>query len=258
MRNTPFAVGLFAWAGLASPAVAQPNLVQPASAPFLERYTQRVPVSGHTLVGLVRSSGPGLPSTLGLTNGTIAVLAPSGTSFCVRVTTQDGRYSAENTFAQSEPPAAPGPATMATLAWPSTHQPRSDLDSIRLNELAVLVTGGPCGEPGPVLPATLGTASTSASTAEPFLQVFANTRGAATWAVLRDKDQGGPALRRVRCLRSETGDRVAFDVVCPLGTPPPGYTALQLRLEQQGRDGRSLEVVDDVTLSLPSPPASLR
>lgn len=220
-------------------------MLQPVSMPLSDRFTQRVPVSGHALVGVLRSRGPGLPTARGLADGTIAVVAPRSSSLCVRVTTQDGRYSAEDTFGQGAPGGPEGTGT-ATMAWPS-QQPKATLDAIRLGELAVLVTTGRCGTLGPVLPATLGTDSADDGA---FLHVLANSRGAATWAVLRDPVRGGPALRRVRCVRSETGDRVAFDVICPLGQQPDSVASLELRLEQQGRDGRSVEVVENVALSL--------
>lgn len=216
-------------------AASQGVVLQPAATPFNERLVERVPVSGRALVGVVAVPDAGPPQGVGLSTGTLSLLAAPAVAVCVRAATQDGRYVAENAF---------GPAAVAgassPLAWPSAYP--AALATVPLRELAALATLGPCAEHGPVLPVAVGPLPGAA-----FLHVLANTRGAATWAVLRDPVSGGPALRRVRCLRVEGGARVAFDADCPLG-PLPEAGRLELRLEQQGRDGRSLEVVERVAL----------
>ena len=212
---------------------SQSAVLQPASTPFNERLVERVPVSGRALVGVVAAPDAGQPPGVGLSTGTLSLLGAPLVAVCVRATTQDGRYVAENAF---------GPATGAPspLAWPSAYP--AVLAAVPLREVAVLATLGPCGEHGPVLPVAVGPVP-----AAPFVHVLVNTRGAATWAVLRDPVSGGPALRRVRCPRVEGGARVAFDANCPLGMLPE-VARLELRLEQQGRDGRSFEVVERVAL----------
>lgn len=211
-------------------AVSQSAVLQPASTPFNERLVERVPVSGRALVGVVAAPDAGQPQGFGLSTGTLSLLGTPSTAVCVRAATQDGRYVAENAFG----PAASGASS--ALAWPSAYP--AALAAVPLREVAVLATLGPCREHAPVLPVVIGPVP-----AAPFLHVLANTRGAATWAVLRDPASGGPSLRRVRCLRVEGGARVAFDASCPLGALPEA-ARLELRLEQQGRDGRSLEVVE--------------
>lgn len=214
-------------------AASQSAVLQPASTPFNERLVERVPVSGRALVGVVAVPDAGQPQGVGLSTRTLSLLGAPSAAVCVRATTQDGRYVAENAFG----PAAGAPSP---LAWPSAYP--AVLAVVPLREVAALATLGPCGEHGPVLPVAVGPVP-----AVPFVHVLVNTRGAATWAVLRDPVSGGPALRRVRCPRVESGARVAFDAICPLGALPES-TRLELRLEQQGRDGRSLEVVERVAL----------
>jgi len=224
---------------LIHPALAQPALLQPTSAPFNDRLTDRVPVGGRTLVGVVATPGVWPLQDVGLTSGALALAAASDSPVCVRATTQDGRYVAENAYLPT--------GGIRRLAWPSSYA--AVLQSIPLREVAVLATAGLCSaRGGAVLPIAVGQSGTDVQRGQTVsVQVLANTHGAPTWAVLRDLDaDGGPALRRVRCARLEDGARVAFDARCSVGDLP--RSRLELRLEQQGRDGRSMEVVERTLL----------
>jgi hypothetical protein len=219
--------------------------LNPAASPFYERFTDRVPVSGRFLVGLMVTNGAAPPPGEGLATGRLRVSGLSNGPaelLCIRATIEDGRYMAENAYA---PPPAAG---WVPLAWPTAYP--TVLSAVPLREVAALATLGPCSSHNPdILPVTT---SPGAEGAMPNLVALANTRGAATWAALRDPVAGGPAIRRVRCIRLEEGNRIAFDARCPLGPVPVGLTRLEFRLEQQSRDGTGTEVVEQAILHLPT------
>lgn len=252
-NSCPVSVALALAVVGASPACAQ-AMLQPESAPFNEHLTNRPTVGGDYLVGLVLTNGGDLSSGVGLGHGKLTVIAgpDAGAVICMRTTTQDGRYVAENAYVR---PAATqtgaGTAATAPLAWPTRYAPQ--LETVPLGQVAALARAGKCGQRGPILPTQVGA---STATGDLFLQVLANSLGAATWAVLRNPEATGRALRRVRCSKSDAQARITFDVLCPLGVPPPGLSRLRLTLEQQGRDGRSLEAVETVDLLLPGGPAT--
>lgn len=122
----------------AAPACAQ-AMLQTVAKDFDERLSDRIPVSGRTLVGLIRTSGADLPSAVGLQDGKLAVVAgpDAGATICVRATTQDGRYFAENAFARPVVTQADArPAIAAPLAWSREHE--AALRKLPLREVAVL------------------------------------------------------------------------------------------------------------------------
>ncbi|WP_458098534.1 hypothetical protein [Roseomonas sp. WA12] len=245
MRRLVFlAVLLSLPAGAQSPGSAF-SALEPTALPFRERFTDRVPVSGRFLVGLMATNGVAPPSGAGLATGRLRVSGPSdgpAEPLCIRATIQDGRYTAENAYA---PPPAAG---WVPLAWPTAHA--AVLSAVPMREVAALATLGPCSSRNlAIVPVTM---SPVAEGTVPNLVVLANTRGAATWVALRDPVAGGPAIRRVRCIRLEEGNRVAFDARCPLGPFPGGPARLELRLEQQSRDGTGTEVVEQAILHLPA------
>ena len=230
VRSTLFATVLLA----AMPVLAEPELLSPASTPFQEHLTTRVQVGGHVLMGVIATAEDKLPAEIGLAGGKLSLTEPPSSPVCVQVATQDGRYAATNTY---------GAGNTRALAWPTAYA--TTLATIPLREIAALATVGPCSGPKTaVTPMEIG----PAAVASRFIYVLVNSQGAATWAALRDPVAGGPALRRVRCLRLEEGSRVAFDVRCPLGSFP-GASPLELRIEQQGRDGLSMELAERVTLN---------
>ncbi|MFC7695000.1 hypothetical protein ACFQY5_41025 [Paeniroseomonas aquatica] len=243
-RFVVFAVLLSLPAGAQSPDGSFPAL-EPMALPFRERFTDRVPVSGRFLVGLMVMNGAAPPSGEGLATGRLRVSRPSDgptEPLCIRATIQDGRYTAENAYA---PPTAAG---WVPLAWPTAYA--AALSTVPMREVAALATLGPCSSHNlAIVPVTT---SPVAEGTMPNLVALANTRGAATWAALRDPVAGGPAIRRVRCIRLEEGNRVAFDARCLLGPFPAGLARLELRLEQQSRDGTGTEVVEQATLHLPA------
>ncbi len=229
VRSALFATVLLA----AMPVQAAPDLLSPASVPFQEHLTTRVQVGGHVLMGVVSTAEDPLPADIGLSGGKLSLMQPPSSPVCVQVATQDGRYAATNTY---------DAGNARTLAWPTAYA--TALATIPLREVAALATVGPCGgSKGAVIPIELG----QPGAASRYIHILANSQGTATWAALRDPVAGGPALRRVRCVRLEDGSRVAFDVQCPIGAFP-GASPLELRIEQQGRDGLSMEVAERVML----------
>jgi len=224
----------------AAPAVAQPML-KPVSMPFNERWTERVPVSGRTLVGLVSVAGVQPPDGAWMQPGSMALPTTSMGSgpVCVRATTQDGRYFAENSFASTDALPAEG---RAGLAWPTSHG--DDLKGFSLREVAVIARSGSCTEATELIPVMLGNAPAVGT-----LQVLVNTRGAALTAALRDPETGR-TLRRANCIRVEGAARVAFDVRCVLGDAAGLPARVRLRLEQTSRDGLQTEVLETMTLRL--------
>lgn len=206
--------------------------VKAASSPFNERLTERVPVGGRSLVGVVATPTSELPDGMGLISGRLTLPGSLTGAVCVRARTQDGRYEAENTFVPTETA-----GTLHTLDWSAAFDA---LQRVKLREVAALTTIGACGTASSII---VPTGMDGAATADgKFLQILVNTRGASTWAVLRDPAVPGPALARSHCTRLEDGARVAYDARCLLG-PLPTNDHLELRLEQEGRDGLSLEVV---------------
>ena len=219
-------------------AVADEAGIAAATHPFNERFTERVPVGGRSLVGVVATPTAELPDGTGLVGGRLTLPGSLEGAICVRARTQDGRYEAENTYV---PVAAEG--RLHTLSWSNVYE--KTLSTLPLRQLAALTTLGACGTAGSVV-IPIGMDGPGAVDNR-FLQVLVNTRGATTWAVLRDPVAGGPALARAHCTRLEEGARVAYDARCLLG-PVPTRGPLELRLEQEGRDGLSLEVVAKVSL----------
>ena len=224
---------------LASPAVAQ-GVLSPVSLPFNERWTDRVPVSGRSLVGVVSvedtqpPTGGWRPSDMALP-ATLAGTAP----VCVRATTQDGRYSAENSFAASGTLPMAG---RAVLTWPTQHG--ADIKGVTRREVAVIARSSSCADTAEVIPILLGPADELG-----ILQILVNTRGSALTAALRDPETGR-TLRRAACTRVEGAARVAFDARCVLGDAAGLPARPRLRLEQASRDGLQTEIVESVTLRL--------
>ena len=225
-------------------AHATETSLYPAPNPFNERLTERVPVSGRALVGVIATKTAELPSGKGLVSGRLILPRLPAGAVCVRARTQDGRYTAENTYVSATDSAEP-----QALAWSDAYV--SILRSIPLQQIAALATLGACGSAVSVVIPTMMDSVPAQGTR--FLQVLVNTRGATTWAVLRDPVAGGAALSRIHCVRLEDGARVAYDARCLFG-PLPDHEPLELRLEQEGRDGRSLEVVEKVRLRIDSAP----
>ena len=217
------------------------TLLEPASSPFAERLTDRVPVSGHVLVGLVSAAGAQAPIGQGLQRGNVALpgpLAASAALVCVRATSQDGRYSADNACA-TQPGTA---AARVELDWPSAYKP--ELSRFLLQEVAVVARSGSCSDKGDIFPILLGPDPALGT-----LQALVNTRGGAVTAALRDPDTLR-TLRRANCVRVEGAARVAFDARCVLGAAADLPPRVQLRLEQVSRDGLQNEVLESVTLRL--------
>ncbi len=223
------------------PAAAQP-LLEPAATPFEERLTDRVPVSGRTLVGLLSVLTSQPPDGAGLETKNMAVPAfvtIGATPVCVRATTQDGRYSAQNSFVAHGTLPDTG---RIDLDWPTAYQ--EALSSFPLREVAAVARRGSCDEHGDLVPVMLGEGNVLGT-----LQALVNTRGGAVTAVLRDPE-AGKTLRRVNCTRVTGTARVAFDARCVLGTAADLPSRVQLRLEQVSRDGLQTEVLEDLTLRL--------
>ena len=223
-------------------AAVEKQSLTAATRPFYERLTERVPVGGRSLVGVVATPSQDLPDGSGLVSGRLTLPGSLSGAVCVRAQTQDGRYEAENTFVTGAPVAG-----VYTLFWSEAHK---ELRVVPLRQVAALTTVGACGTTAStVIPTGMDGAG---AVDGQFLQVLVNTRGATTWAVLRDPNSGGPALARAHCLRLEDGARVAYDARCVL-RPPTTHQSVELRLEQEGRDGLSLEVVAKVSLRTSDP-----
>lgn len=218
------------------------TVLEPVSSPFTERLTERVPVSGHVLAGLVSATGVQAPTGQGLQRGNVALLGPLAATaplVCVRAISQDGRYSAENEFATGPGNAAAG---RVELDWPSAYKP--ELSRFLLQEVALLARSGSCSDKADILPILLGPDPALGT-----LQVLVNTRGGAVTATLRDPETLR-TLRRANCVRVEGAARVAFDARCVLGAATGLPPRTQLRLEQASRDGLQNEVLESSTLRL--------
>ncbi len=229
---------------IAATPVAAQSMLMPTTFPFAERLTERVPVSGRTLVGLVSAATAQPPDGTGLLPGRMALpaaLAAGASPVCVRATTQDGRYSAENSFAVQGALPIDG---RAELAWPTVYP--NALSAFSLRELAVLARSGSCAEAAEVIPVMLDPSGRLG-----VLQVLVNTRGGAITVALRDPGTGR-TLRRANCVRVEGTARVAFDARCVLGPAADLPARVQVRLEQVSRDGLQTEVLDAVMLRLAS------
>ena len=227
----------------ATPVAAQP-MFMPTTHPFAERLTERVPVSGRTLVGLVSAATVQPPDGIGLLPGRMALpadLAAGASPICVRATTQDGRYSAENSFAVQGTLPADG---RADLDWPTAY--KDALSAFNLREIAVLARSGSCAEAAEVIPVMLDPSGQLG-----ILQVLVNTRGSAVTVALRDPSTGR-TLRRANCIRVDGTARVAFDARCVLGPAADLPARVQVRLEQVSRDGLQTEVLDSVMLRISS------
>lgn len=227
---------------MASGAAVAQAVLSPVSQPFHERWTERVPVSGRTLVGLVSTAGPQaiagewvLPANMALP----AALTGSA-PVCVRATTQDGRYYAENSFASSTALPADG---RAGLSWPTSH--KDELKAFHIQEVAAIARSGSCGDTAELIPVIL-----DQSPGLGVLQALVNTRGSALTAALRDPETG-KTLRRVKCARVEGIARVAFDARCILGDVSGLPARVRLRLEQVSRDGLQNEVLETLVVRLP-------
>lgn len=221
-------------------ALADEASLSATTSPFNERLTDRVPVSGRSLVGVEVTTTAELPDGAGLLDGRLTLPGSLAGAICVRARTQDGRYEAENTYI----PAAVERRSR-TLSWSTKY--KDQLASVPLRQIAALTTAGVCGTVASVV---IPTGVDGAAAADGvFLQVLVNTRGATTWAVLRDPAAGGPALARSHCTRLADGARVAYDARCLFGPLPPDKR-FELRLEQEGRDGSSVEVVAKTLLQI--------
>ena len=223
------------------PAMAQPVLA-PTALPFAERLTERVQVSGRTLVGLVSAASAAPPEDAGLLSESMALpaaLAFDASPVCLRATTQDGRYSAQNSFAVQGAVPKDG---RAGLAWPTAYP--DVLRGISLREVAAVARSGSCSEQAELVPVMLDHTAVLG-----VLQVLVNTRGGAVTAAVRDL-QTGRTLRRANCARVDGPARVAFDARCVLGAATDFPARVQLRLEQVSRDGLQTEVLETSTMRL--------
>lgn len=221
---------------------AQPVL-EPAASPFVERLTERVPVSGRTLIGLMLISAEQPQLGGGLTTGTLAIpasLLPHGNVICVRAGSQDGRYAAENSFVVMREVPLNG---RADLAWPTQYA--ATLRTVPMSEMAAIARFGSCAGDAEIIPVILGAEAESG-----ILQALVNTRGAAITVALRDPETGR-TMRRVNCTRVPGASRVAFDARCVLGTVADLPVRVQLRLEQISHDGLQVELLEKIILRLP-------
>ena len=225
----------------AGSAAAQAVLA-PVSMPFNERWTERVPVSGRTLVGLISTAASQEPGKGWTLPGSMALpAAVTGSApVCVRATTQDGRYYAENSFS---PNGALPTGGRADLVWPTSH--KDELKAFSQGEVAVVARSGSCADSSELIPVILDQSAGLGS-----LQALVNTRGGTMTAALRDPETGR-TLRRVVCTRVEGIARVAFDARCVLGDAAGLPARVRLRLEQVSRDGLQTEVLETLVVRLP-------
>lgn len=245
-RARPLALALAALAaGLPTTGAGAESPVFEPQGEFRERFQERVPVSGRTLVGLARLPGANEETPRGL--GALRLFAAEREQFvCVRAVSRDARYSAEITYKLRGEPSG-----WARVAWPTAHD--GFLRQKGPREVAVLASPGPCGGAPP-----LGGQTLLARFGGPGggLIVLVNTRGAAMSAVLRAAVGGEEPRRptRVRCSRVEAagGTRLtAFDAECPLGPVAAGMHELILEMSAIG--GGGAEIVERVLVVVPPP-----
>ena len=223
-------------------AGAQPSGL--VSDSFTEYYSDRVPVGGKPLVGVVVSGGDEMPAGTALRSDSLSVATPAltgTTRLCMRAKTQDGRYTAVNILRVGATGLA---ADDAHVAWQTKYA--SELNNAQLREVAVLAFAGGCDH-GDVVPVLMGSAAASGT-----LRVIVNTLGGAMTAALRDPETK-LLIRRAKCTRVPGSARVAFDAVCDFGKVAELQGArprMLLRLDQVSDDGTQTEMLQAETIRL--------
>ncbi len=202
-----------------------------------ERLNDRVvKVSGRLLVGL----HVGREGTGGFRRDELrAVLSGKG-SFCLQISSRDGRYGGLVEFRQSGN--APVDAGLDFVS-----QFRDDLVRFSAREVATrIVHSAVCDEAatGPILPVLRGERI-------PVLTALVNPGDATVFARLADQDGKLLGSSRVRCSRVPEGVRTAFSHSCELPIPQGwknGPAKLLLTVDEIGGTPRT----EDIAIWLPS------
>jgi hypothetical protein len=208
------------WAG--ATAAAEPVIVDATPpATFIESFDQSAKVSGAPLVGLRLGS-----ATL-LRDNTALLGPPDATGkLCVRVTTKDGRYYADNTYVVEAAPLE----SLIRLRPLSVKYPdilrgyASDQVAIRA---FVSAAEGCLPAQAVNLPVLDGPRTAAAD-----LLVYANGKSQPARVALLDGDR---SLADAACTTAPDGANIAYDLVCAL--PTAGIPAGTLTLQLQFLDG---------------------
>lgn len=218
------------------PSLGEEMAVMVPQGAFAERLADRVQVSGRYLVGLLQMPAAGFGDARGFSERVLRMPVPEGGEACIRATSQDARYEAQNLFNVSG-----GPSAWARVTWPSSHA--SYLHERPLRDFAVLASSEPCARrPANLVPVQLGAQGEA-------LVALVNARGGTVSATLRPEESGAPL--RARCQRAEGARRLAFDVQCSFGTVGPGSYRLVLQLATI--DGAGWETVESPRLFIAAP-----
>ncbi len=226
LRTSPsrsFALPFLAFL-LASCSWAEVSQAALVKRPYTERLTADVPLSGHELVGLRSGMALGVfdPARVG------AIVTPAIREHlaCVRVTTNDGRYYAENLYRL--------PQTMGPATFDAPSKFRADLARYPADQVAIHISiASSCNsaETAAVVP-SIYYGDSGEQLPLRSLAVYVNPEGSQVEAtLLRD----GKELHSAQCESRRAAVGVTFSVVCSIPLPPdlaPATYSLVIRVRE--------------------------
>lgn len=238
-------IRIFALLATLIPAMAAAQQAILVSESLDEHYSDRVQVSGKSLVGVILSGRREAPAGTALQTDSLSVrssVLDGAPGLCVRARTQDGRYVATNVMRVR---ASGGSEDVLGVSWHTKYADK--LNSMKLDEIAVLAFAGRCDDSVDILPVLMGPGALSGD----FL-VVVNTLGEAVTAALRDPETR-TLIHRAKCTRVAGSARVAFDAVCDFGKIAALKGALPLMklwLDQANDDGTQTETVQTAMIRI--------
>lgn len=202
---------------------------------YVETFVQDPRVSGSLLVGLAWGLPEGSPEAKTVAKfdaeqvGIFLFPILRGRKACVEVSSQDGRYFAQNLY---ELPDMQGPEDFDA----STHY-REQLNHYSVSEMAVsirLVNDCNSAEQGSLVPARMNNGPVNASDANgggrPLLAYF-NADSQRLTVSLQRKGAAEPI--RGNCRTEESAVKISFSSACKFYGPPPGDYELIVELQER-------------------------
>ena len=187
---------------------------------FNESYDPLAAVSGSPLVGLKVGA---LSGSIDVENIVVSISALDGEYLCVRSTTQDGRYFADNAYVVRTPTSRPARVKLT----PFTKSLHDNLSRYSSEQLAVRTYRSASSECRPFQALNFPQISSSVS-ALPQLHTFANSRGRSLTAQLSYSLDNKLIRRMGRCRPSAAGARISFDKICSFELPENGGLEVSL------------------------------
>lgn len=227
------------------PAMAAAQQAVLAIEPLDEHYYDRVQVSGKSLVGVILAGRRDAPAGTALQTNGLSVrssVLDGAPGLCVRARTQDGRYVATNVVRGR---AGGGSDDTLKVSWQTKYA--TELNSMKLDEIAALAFAGSCDDPVNILPVLMGPGAISDD-----LLVVVNTLGEAVTAALRNPETR-TLIHRAKCTRVAGQARVAFDAVCdfgPIAALKGALPLMKLWLDQASDDGTQTETVQTAMIRI--------